>query len=149
MKLVDTFGRKINYLRLSVTDRCDFRCLYCMGEDMEFLPKAEVLTLEELERLCGAFIGMGVRPEHVGLETTGAPAIRGSVTVSEQLGGESYLYCGLAGNHRVIIHAPGQTGARRGDEIAMRFPLELTYLFDAEGRALPRPTAAATMGLAS
>ncbi len=50
--LVDPFGRAISYLRVSVTDRCDFRCVYCMSENMTFLPKAEVLTLEELDRLC-------------------------------------------------------------------------------------------------
>ena len=55
--LVDPFGRAITYLRVSVTDRCDFRCVYCMAEDMTFLPKAEVLTLEELDRLCSAFVG--------------------------------------------------------------------------------------------
>jgi GTP 3',8-cyclase len=55
--LIDPFGRGVSYLRVSVTDRCDLRCVYCMAEDMTFLPKAEVLTLEELDRLCGAFIG--------------------------------------------------------------------------------------------
>ena len=59
--LVDPFGRAITYLRVSVTDRCDFRCVYCMSENMTFLPKADVLTLEELDRLCSAFIARGVR----------------------------------------------------------------------------------------
>ena len=59
--LVDPFGRAISYLRVSVTDRCDFRCVYCMAENMSFLPKAEVLTLEELDRLCSACIARGVR----------------------------------------------------------------------------------------
>ncbi|HSO47365.1 MAG TPA: radical SAM protein, partial [Rhizobiaceae bacterium] len=59
--LVDPFARAITYLRVSVTDRCDFRCVYCMAEDMTFLPKKDLLTLEELERLCGAFIAKGVR----------------------------------------------------------------------------------------
>ena len=53
--LVDPFGREITYLRVSVTDRCDFRCVYCMSEHMAFLPKAELLTLEELDRLCSRF----------------------------------------------------------------------------------------------
>src|ERR1700710_704517 len=57
--LVDGYGRKISYLRVSVTDRCDFRCVYCMAEDMTFLPKAEILTLEELDRLCSAFVRGG------------------------------------------------------------------------------------------
>jgi len=59
--MIDPFGRHISYLRVSVTDRCDFRCVYCVAEDMTFLPKSEVLTLEELDRLCGAFIRLGVR----------------------------------------------------------------------------------------
>lgn len=58
--LIDPFGRPITYLRVSVTDRCDFRCVYCMSEQMTFLPKKELLTLEELERVCGTFIDMGV-----------------------------------------------------------------------------------------
>ena len=58
--LIDPFARAITYLRVSVTDRCDFRCVYCMSEHMEFLPKAELLTLEELDRLCSAFVGLGV-----------------------------------------------------------------------------------------
>jgi len=59
--LIDPFGRTITYLRVSVTDRCDFRCVYCMSENMTFLPKADLLSLEELDRLCGAFIARGVR----------------------------------------------------------------------------------------
>ena len=57
--LVDPFGRAITYLRVSVTDRCDFRCVYCMSEHMTFLPKADLLSLEELDRLCSAFIARG------------------------------------------------------------------------------------------
>ncbi|MDF2811041.1 MAG: molybdenum cofactor biosynthesis protein, partial [Microvirga sp.] len=59
--LVDTFGRAVTYLRVSVTDRCDFRCVYCMAEHMTFLPKPELLTLEELDRLCSAFVARGVK----------------------------------------------------------------------------------------
>ena len=55
MKLLDQFNREINYLRISVTDRCDLRCVYCMKEKMTFLPKKEILTLEEIERLCDNF----------------------------------------------------------------------------------------------
>ena len=71
--LRDRFGRDINYLRLSVTDRCDFRCVYCMSEHMTFLPKKEVLSLEELERLCAAFIERGVRRLRI---TGGEPLVR-------------------------------------------------------------------------
>src|SRR5689334_25296224 len=58
--LVDPFARAITYLRVSVTDRCDFRCVYCMSEHMAFLPKADLLTLEELDRLCSVFIAKGI-----------------------------------------------------------------------------------------
>ena len=74
--MIDPFGRKITYLRVSVTDRCDLRCVYCMAEDMTFLPKREVLTLEELDRLCGAFIGLGT--EKIRL-TGGEPLVRKGV----------------------------------------------------------------------
>src|SRR5512138_2970975 len=71
--LVDPFARAITYLRVSVTDRCDFRCVYCMSEHMTFLPKADLLTLEELDRLCSAFIGQGVRKVRL---TGGEPLVR-------------------------------------------------------------------------
>jgi GTP 3',8-cyclase len=71
--LVDPFGRAISYLRVSVTDRCDFRCVYCMSEDMAFLPKQDLLTLEELDRLCSVFIGKGVRKLRI---TGGEPLVR-------------------------------------------------------------------------
>jgi GTP 3',8-cyclase len=71
--MIDPFGRHISYLRVSVTDRCDFRCVYCMAEDMTFLPKAEVLSLEELERLCSAFVRRGVKKLRL---TGGEPLVR-------------------------------------------------------------------------
>jgi cyclic pyranopterin phosphate synthase len=71
--LVDPFGRAITYLRVSVTDRCDFRCVYCMSEDMNFLPKRDVLTLEELDRLCSAFVTLGARKLRI---TGGEPLVR-------------------------------------------------------------------------
>ena len=74
--LVDPFARAITYLRVSVTDRCDFRCVYCMSEDMTFLPKAEILSLEELERLCGAFVRLGVRKLRL---TGGEPLVRRNI----------------------------------------------------------------------
>ena len=74
--MLDPFGRKISYLRVSVTDRCDFRCVYCMAEDMTFLPKSEVLTLEELDRLCSAFVRHGVRKLRL---TGGEPLVRRNI----------------------------------------------------------------------
>ena len=71
--LVDPFARRISYLRVSVTDRCDFRCTYCMSEHMTFLPKVELLSLEELDRLCSAFIRMGVQKLRI---TGGEPLVR-------------------------------------------------------------------------
>lgn len=71
--LIDPFQRAISYLRVSVTDRCDFRCTYCMAEHMTFLPKADLLTLEELDRLCSAFVRMGVQKLRV---TGGEPLVR-------------------------------------------------------------------------
>jgi cyclic pyranopterin phosphate synthase len=71
--LIDPFARPITYLRVSVTDRCDFRCVYCMAEQMTFLPKAELLTLEELDRLCSAFVHLGLRKLRV---TGGEPLVR-------------------------------------------------------------------------
>jgi GTP 3',8-cyclase len=81
--LVDGFARNVTYLRLSVTDRCDLRCVYCMAEHMRFLPKAEVLTLEELERIAAVFIGLGVRKVRL---TGGEPLMRkGLLTLVEGL----------------------------------------------------------------
>lgn len=74
--LTDPFGRHVSYLRVSVTDRCDLRCVYCMAEDMSFLPKAEILTLEELERLSAAFISLGVDKIRL---TGGEPLVRKNV----------------------------------------------------------------------
>jgi cyclic pyranopterin phosphate synthase len=71
--LLDPFARAITYLRVSVTDRCDFRCVYCMSENMAFLPKRDLLSLEELDRICSAFVGMGVRKLRI---TGGEPLVR-------------------------------------------------------------------------
>ena len=73
LPLIDPFARAITYLRVSVTDRCDFRCVYCMSENMQFLPKKELLTLEELDRLCSTFVGMGVQKLRI---TGGEPLVR-------------------------------------------------------------------------
>jgi len=74
--MIDPFGRTIRYLRVSVTDRCDLRCVYCMSEDMTFLPKAELLSLEELDRLCSTFVELGVRKLRI---TGGEPLVRKNV----------------------------------------------------------------------
>src|SRR5262247_2775372 len=71
--MIDPFGRSVTYLRVSVTDRCDFRCVYCMSEHMTFLPKADLLTLEELDRLCSAFVSKGVNKLRL---TGGEPLVR-------------------------------------------------------------------------
>src|ERR1700742_4417545 len=71
--MIDPFGRHISYLRVSVTDRCDFRCVYCMAEEMTFLPKRDLLTLEELDRLCSVFVRRGVRKLRI---TGGEPLVR-------------------------------------------------------------------------
>ncbi len=74
--MIDPFGRMVSYLRVSVTDRCDFRCTYCMAEHMTFLPKKDLLTLEEMERLCSAFIDKGVRKIRL---TGGEPLVRHNI----------------------------------------------------------------------
>src|SRR4051794_16579936 len=74
--LVDPFGRAISYLRVSVTDRCDFRCVYCMSEDMAFLPKRDLLTLEELDQICSVFVARGVRKLRI---TGGEPLVRRNI----------------------------------------------------------------------
>ncbi|HEY1735578.1 MAG TPA: radical SAM protein, partial [Methylovirgula sp.] len=74
--LIDPFGRKISYVRVSVTDRCDFRCVYCMSDDMSFLPKDELLSLEELDRLCSAFVARGTRKLRI---TGGEPLVRRNI----------------------------------------------------------------------
>jgi cyclic pyranopterin phosphate synthase len=82
--MIDPFGRHISYLRVSVTDRCDFRCVYCMAEEMNFLPKRELLTLEELDRVCSAFVRLGVRKLRL---TGGEPLVRRDImTLFRSLG---------------------------------------------------------------
>jgi GTP 3',8-cyclase len=87
--MIDPFGRRVTYLRVSVTDRCDFRCSYCMSEHMTFLPKKDLLSLEELDRLCSAFVAKGVRKLRV---TGGEPLVRKNIlwlfrALSRHLGG--------------------------------------------------------------
>jgi cyclic pyranopterin phosphate synthase len=83
-QLIDRFGRKIDYLRISITDRCDFRCVYCMAEDMTFLPRAQILTLEEIETIARAFTELGVKKIRI---TGGEPLVRkGALELLENLG---------------------------------------------------------------
>ncbi|MBN14131.1 MAG: GTP 3',8-cyclase MoaA [Pelagibacterium sp.] len=86
--LVDSFGRHVTYLRVSVTDRCDFRCTYCMGEDMVFLPKSEVLSFEEIQEVIGAFVRRGVRKVRL---TGGEPLVRRDIIKLIEALSESHL----------------------------------------------------------
>jgi cyclic pyranopterin phosphate synthase len=110
--LVDPFGRTIDYLRVSVTDRCDFRCVYCMAEHQEFLPKAQVLTIEELDRLCSAFIGLGTKKLRL---TGGEPLVRkGFMTLVEDL--SRHLKSGDL--KELTLTTNGSQLARYADELA-------------------------------
>lgn len=83
-KLIDRFGRRVDYLRISITDRCDFRCLYCMSEEMTFLPRAQILTLEEIYTIAQAFTELGVRKIRI---TGGEPLVRkGALSLLEKIG---------------------------------------------------------------
>lgn len=83
--LIDAFGRRVTYLRLSITDRCDLRCVYCMAEDMQFLPRAQILSLEEIQRVAAAFVALGVEKIRV---TGGEPLVRkGALDLLGELGG--------------------------------------------------------------
>ncbi|GGC35007.1 GTP 3',8-cyclase [Siccirubricoccus deserti] len=109
--MIDPFGRRISYLRVSVTDRCDLRCVYCMAEDMTFLPKAEVLTLEELDRLCGAFVGLGV--ERIRL-TGGEPLVRkGVLTLFRSLGAR----IGAGGLKELTVTTNGTQLTKMADDL--------------------------------
>ena len=83
-QLIDPFGREVNYLRVSVTDRCDFRCTYCMSENMTFLPKKDILSLEELETICNVFVKLGTKKIRL---TGGEPLVRkGILNLIKNLG---------------------------------------------------------------
>jgi cyclic pyranopterin phosphate synthase len=110
--LTDPFGRQIAYVRVSVTDRCDYRCVYCMSEDMNFLPKRDVLSLEELDRLCSAFVGLGVRKLRV---TGGEPLVRRNV-MSLFRGLERHLESGAL--DEVTLTTNGSQLARFAGELA-------------------------------
>jgi len=110
--MTDPFGRRINYLRVSVTDRCDFRCVYCMAENMTFLPKADLLTLEELDRLCSAFIARGVRKLRL---TGGEPLVRrGIMTLVRSLS----RHLGDGSLDELTLTTNGSQLSRYADELA-------------------------------
>ncbi|MEO1885708.1 MAG: GTP 3',8-cyclase MoaA [Methylococcales bacterium] len=106
-KLIDKFGRQVTYVRISVTDRCDFRCVYCMSEDMEFLPREQVLTLEEISRLSRAFVEMGVTKIRI---TGGEPLVRkgvvGMLAEVAQLEGLDELVITTNGSQLVKLAQP-------------------------------------------
>ena len=108
--VIDPFGRHISYLRVSVTDRCDMRCVYCMAEDMIFVPKPELLRLEELDRLCGAFVRSGVRRMRI---TGGEPLVRrGLMDFLTQLGGWLGREPGQAGLDELTLTTNGSQLSR-------------------------------------
>ena len=110
--LVDPFGRAITYIRVSVTDRCDFRCVYCMSEDMTFLPKQDLLSLEELDRLCSAFVARGTRKIRI---TGGEPLVRrGIMTLFRSL--SRHLDSGAL--EEVTVTTNGSQLARHAQELA-------------------------------
>ncbi len=109
--MIDPFGRKITYLRVSVTDRCDFRCVYCMAEEMTFLPRTELLTLEELDRVCSSFISLGVRKLRL---TGGEPLVRrGIMTLFRSLG----RHIGTGALDELTLTTNGSQLARYADEL--------------------------------
>ncbi len=109
--LTDPFGRGVTYLRVSVTDRCDLRCVYCMAEDMTFLPKREILSLEELDRLCGAFIALGTDKIRL---TGGEPLVRkGVMTLVRSLGAR----IGAGGLRELTITTNGTQLAKMAQDL--------------------------------
>ncbi len=110
--LIDPFARTIDYLRVSVTDRCDFRCVYCMSENMTFLPKADLLSLEELDRLCSTFVGMGVQKLRI---TGGEPLVRrGIMTFFRAM--QRHLVSGAL--HELTLTTNGSQLAKYAAELA-------------------------------
>ncbi len=110
--MIDPFGRTISYLRVSVTDRCDFRCTYCMSEHMTFLPKKDLLTLEELDRLCSAFIERGVKKLRL---TGGEPLVRRNIM---HLIGELSRHLKSGALEELTLTTNGSQLARYADELA-------------------------------
>ena len=134
--LIDPFGRHVSYLRVSVTDRCDFRCVYCMAEVMTFLPKRDLLSLEELDRVCTAFIDKGVKKIRL---TGGEPLVRkGIMTLVESLG--RHLTSGAL--EELTLTTNGSQLARFADELAAngvrRINVSVDTLDEAKFRQITR-----------
>jgi GTP 3',8-cyclase len=110
--LLDPFGRAITYLRVSVTDRCDFRCVYCMSEDMAFLPKRDLLTLEELDRICSVFVDRGVRKLRI---TGGEPLVRRDIMT---LFGSLSRHLDSGGLDELTVTTNGSQLARHAKDLA-------------------------------
>jgi GTP 3',8-cyclase len=134
--LIDPFARAITYLRVSVTDRCDFRCVYCMAEDMTFLPKADILSLEELDRLCSAFIAKGVRKLRL---TGGEPLVRRGIMT---LVGALSRHLANGALDELTLTTNGSQLAKYADELAdrgvRRINVSLDTLDAAKFRAVTR-----------
>jgi GTP 3',8-cyclase len=135
-QLIDPFGRHVSYLRVSVTDRCDFRCTYCMAEDMMFLPKKDLLSLEELDRLCTAFIEQGVKKIRL---TGGEPLVRkGIMSLVESL--SRHLKSGAM--EELTLTTNGSQLAKYASELAghgvKRINVSVDTLDDAKFRAITR-----------
>ena len=134
--LIDPFARSIDYLRVSVTDRCDFRCVYCMSETMNFLPKAELLSLEELDRLSSAFISLGVKKLRI---TGGEPLVRkGIMTYFEAM--SRHLASGAL--RELTLTTNGSQLAKYAQDLAdcgvKRINVSLDTLDDAKFKAITR-----------
>ena len=134
--LIDPFARAITYLRVSVTDRCDFRCVYCMAEEMSFLPKADLLTLEEMDRLCSAFVARGVKKLRL---TGGEPLVRRNIMwLFRQL--SRHLQTGAL--EELTVTTNGSQLAKYADELASlgvrRINVSLDTLDDAKFTAITR-----------
>jgi GTP 3',8-cyclase len=135
-QLIDPFGRHVSYLRVSVTDRCDFRCTYCMSENMTFLPKKDLLTLEEMDRLCSTFIEEGVKKIRL---TGGEPLVRKNImSLVESL--SRHLKSGAL--EELTLTTNGSQLAKYASELAhhgvRRVNVSVDTLDDAKFRAITR-----------
>ena len=135
--MTDPFGRRISYLRVSVTDRCDLRCFYCMSEDMTFLPKADLLTLEELDRLCSAFIHKGVKKLRL---TGGEPLLQVDAELIAALHAEGFAV-GIETNG-TLLPPDGIdwicVSPKAGAELKLRHGHELKLVYPQDGAAPER-----------